>query len=171
MAEELGCKQKAWGDTLGTFHGAPCENSELWVTWRLGTLGPKVQGGVEAQEVSGMAKDGMGQPTKGRTAAGCQRLLWHLICVYLSCVPTCGCPTAAQSPEASLNHKSLDPCGFNSLSYRSREQKKTDKNSFSVSVSSSFSMSHPSIMEENEAEGCRGQWQRSQTWSGLTALQ
>lgn len=44
-----------WGDGPEAFHGVPCETGELWVTWRLGTQGPKGQGGIEAQEERGMA--------------------------------------------------------------------------------------------------------------------
>lgn len=49
----------------GLFRGVPsCETGELWVTWRLGTQGPKGQGGVGAQEERGMAQDGMGATNK-----------------------------------------------------------------------------------------------------------
>lgn len=58
-----------WGDGPEAFHGVPCETGELWVTWRLGTQGPKGQGGIEAQEERGMAQDGMGLPTKCHKAS------------------------------------------------------------------------------------------------------
>lgn len=76
----------------------------------------------------------MGLLTKCRTATEChssggkrQRLFW----LCLSCVSARGCPTAAFSPEASLNQKRLVPLGFNSQSCRSfgERKKKTDKNS------------------------------------------
>lgn len=71
-----------------------------------------------------------------------RRLLWLFICVYLSCVSARRCPTAALSPEASLNQKRLDPFGFNSWSCRSCGRKKKKKRlirtAFSVSVSPPF---------------------------------
>ncbi len=125
----------------------------------------------------------MGLLTKCRMATGChssdwksRHLFWLLICVYLSCASACGCPTAGLSPEASLNQKRLVPLGFNSWSCRSFDwKKKTDKNSlfclcfpfFSLPPAPLLPHVHPTIMEENEARGCRGQWLRSQTWKGV----
>lgn len=69
-----------------------------------------------------------------------RRLPWLFICVYLSCVSARRCPSAALSPEASLNQKRLDPFGFNSWSCRSCGQKKKRliRTAFSVSVSPPF---------------------------------
>lgn len=139
------------------------------VAWNTGALvlGGRAGGRGCRKCVACMAQDGHGVPNKGATR--CQSSYWkeptsaltpHL-CLVVMCVSAPRCPSAAFSPEASLNQKRLHALDFKGWSCRScglKKKKKTDKNSVFCLCFSSFSSKPPSSLSTPSYNG--GKWSK-----------